>query len=156
MEKGITNGVDATHFGPGAECSRAQIVTFLWRAAGEPKAANTTNPFEDVPADSYYYDAVLWAVEEGITNGLDETHFGPNAKCSRTQVVTFLWRAAGEPDATIENPFVDVVEGSFYYDAVLWAVENGVTNGVSNDTFGISETCNRGQAVTFLYRAFAE
>ena len=152
--KGITCGTDATHFSPDETCSRGQVVTFLWRSAGCPEPEKGTHPFVDVQPDSYYYKAVLWAVENGITAGVDESHFGPNEVCSRGQVVTFLWRAAGfqEPGVT-EQPFTDVVSGSYYYKAVLWAVENGITSGVSANSFAPNLTCTRGQVVTFLYRA---
>ena len=173
-EPQITNGTDATHFAPGAECTRGQVVTFLWRAYGQPEPTSTENPFEDVAEGKFYYKAVLWAVEMEITNGVDATHFGPDATCTRGQVVTFLWRAAGKPSATVsvepgenetpivpfnpdggdvECPFEDVVEGAFYYDAMLWAVANEVTNGTSATTFSPGATCTRGQVVTFLYRA---
>ena len=153
VENGITNGVDDTHFGPTASCSRAQVVTFLWRAAGSPEPASTNNPFEDVKADAYYHKAVLWAVEKGITNGVDATHFGPNVSCNRAQVVTFLWRANGQPASSAEVRFSDVQAGQFYTTAVAWAVEKGITNGMDESTFGIGEICNRAQVVTFLYRA---
>ena len=155
VEKGITKGVDETHFGPDVACSRSQVVTFLWRAAGSPEPESTENPFADVAEGDFFYKPVLWAVENGITKGVDGTHFDPNGECSRSQFVTFLWRAMGKPaPETAENPFVDVTEGAFYYDAVLWAVENGVTKGVDADTFGIEGVCNRAQVVTFLYRAY--
>ena len=229
-EPQITNGTDATHFAPGAECTRGQVVTFLWRAKGCPEPAsllegrgvrwtpnerseaegNTSlseggaeqseaeggNPFADVTEGKFYYKAVLWAVENNITAGMDATHFGPGEPCTRGQVVTFLWRAAGKPEPVIlseaknpganrenssvavlhqndtrdnetpiipfnpdgdaECPFEDVVEGAYYYDAMLWAVANEVTNGTSATTFSPGATCTRGQVVTFLYRALAE
>ena len=155
VENGITNGVDATHFGPNDSCMRAHVVTFLWRAAGSPEPQQSHNPFVDVKATDFYYKPVLWAVENGITNGLDATHFGPFAYCNRAQVVTFLHRALGNPEpASSRNPFTDVPDGSFYHKPVLWAVENGVTNGLSATTFGPTAICNRAQIVTFLYRAF--
>ena len=156
VEKGITSGMDATHFGPDTACSRAQVVTFLWRAAGSPEPVSNVNPFEDVNEDNYFYKAVLWAVENGITSGVDATHFGPGAACNRAQVVTFLWRVAGAPEATAGGSgFSDVTDPeSFYYDAVLWAVENGVTAGMGDGTFGVSNVCNRAQVVTFLYRIY--
>ena len=150
---GITTGADETHFLPDAICQRASVVTFLWRAAGSPKPETTVNPFVDVHEDEYYYDAVLWALENGITTGIDATHFAPFGNCSRAQVVTFLWRANGSPAASGTAPFADVAEGQWYYDAVLWAVENGITNGMSATVFGVENTCNRAQIVTFLYRA---
>lgn len=155
VEKGITNGVDATHFGPDANCMRAAVVTFLWRAAGEPEPTSANNPFTDVKESDYFYKAVLWAVEKGITNGMTATTFGPTAQCNRAQVVTFLWRAMGKPatNAT-EHPFTDVDEGQFYFEPMLWAVENGITNGLTATTFGPGNICNRAQVVTFLYRAY--
>ena len=156
-ENGITGGVDDTHFAPNVTCTRAQAVTFLWRAAGSPAPKSSEMPFEDVAAGSYYYDAVLWAVNEEITNGMTDTTFEPTGKCTRGQAVTFLWRAAGcpEPTSTV-NPFEDVVEGKFYYKAVLWAVENGITKGTSETTFDPNGTCTRAQIVTFLFRCLGE
>ncbi len=149
----ITNGTDATHFSPDATCTRAQVVTFLWRAAGEPEPAAGAAPFTDVDSTAYYYDAVLWAVEEGVTNGVSETAFGPDQSCTRGQVVTFLWRAKDTPlPVSTSHSFTDVDDGAYYYDAVLWAVEEGVTNGTSETTFGPEGTCTRAQIVTFLYR----
>ncbi|MGI5873348.1 MAG: S-layer homology domain-containing protein [Bacillota bacterium] len=148
----ITTGTDDTHFSPNDGCTRAQVVTFLWRAAGSPAAA-AENPFSDVAAGSYYEKAVLWAVENGITTGTGEGTFSPNDVCTRSQVVTFLWRAKGSPAAAGENPFSDVEAGSFYEQAVLWAVANSVTTGTGDTTFGPKETCTRGQVVTFLFRA---
>ena len=150
---GITTGADETHFLPDAICQRASVVTFLWRAAGSPEPETTVNPFVDVHEGEYYYDAVLWALENGITTGIDGTHFAPFGNCSRAQVVTFLWRANGSPVAGGTAPFADVAEGQWYTDAVLWAVENGITNGMSATVFGVENTCNRAQIVTFLYRA---
>ena len=156
VEKGITNGVDESHFGPFGVCNRAQVVTFLWRAAGSP-ASGAENPFTDVPDGTWYTEAVLWAVEQGITNGLTETTFGPLVNANRAHVVTFLWRAEGKPAAaTTENPFSDVKAEQFYTDAVLWAVENQITNGMGDGTFGVDTICNRAHVVTFLYRAMVE
>ena len=155
VEKGVTTGVDDTHFAPDASCTRAQMVTFLWRAAGSPEPAGGENPFADVAADAYYSDAVLWAVEKGITQGTDGTHFSPDATVDRAQSVTFLYRFCGEKtDGT--DPFTDVSEGAYYYDAVLWAVDQGVTNGTSATTFSPNADCTRGQIVTFLYRAMGQ
>ena len=154
VENGITNGVDATHFGPMGVCNRAQVVTFLWRAAGSPEPVFLENPFTDVAEDTWYTDAVLWAVEMGITNGLTESTFGPNAVCNRAQVVTFLHRANdSRAPALQENPFTDVEAGSWYELPVLWALENGVTTGASETTFNPGGQCLRAQVVTFLYRA---
>ena len=151
---GITNGTDATHFSPGKDCTRGQVVTFLWRALGCPKATNRTHNFTDVKESAYYYEAMLGAVEKGVTTGTDETHFSPNKAATRGQVVTFLWRALGEPKATNQNhSFTDVKTSGYYYDAMLWAVENNITNGTSDTTFSPNKTCTRGQVVTFLYRA---
>ena len=156
LENGITNGMSDTEFGSTAACNRAQVVTFLWRAAGKPEPSSSVNPFVDVQKGSFYEKAVLWAVEKGITNGTDSTHFSPNDPCNRAAVVTFLWRAAGKPAPTTSKiPFRDVPAGSWYADPVLWAVENGITNGMSATEFGATATCNRAQVVTFLYRAFA-
>jgi hypothetical protein len=130
------------------------VVTFLWRAAGSPEPKSQNNPFTDVASGSFYEKPVLWAVENGITNGTSATTFGPNEPCNRAQVVTFLWRAMGRPTAEAESPFTDVKTGDFYYEAVLWALENGITNGISATEFGAGNPCNRAQVVTFLYRTF--
>ncbi len=156
VENDITNGTSATTFSPNAVCTRAQVVTFLWRAAGEPAAKSTDMPFTDVAEGSYYYDAVLWAVENGITNGTSATTFSPDADCTRGQIVTFLWRSQGSEDASANNPFVDVTDDAYYTEAVLWAVENDITNGTGATTFSPDADCTRGQIVTFLYRCLAE
>ncbi len=153
ITQGITTGISSTKFGPEDNCNRAQVVTFLWRAAGKPEPNVQSSPFADVPESSYYYKAVLWAVEKGITSGTSATTFGPEATCIRAQIVTFLWRFEGKPDpASKTNPFVDVPQGSFYEMAVLWAADNGITNGISATQFSPESTCNRAQVVTFLYR----
>lgn len=155
VEKGITAGMDETHFAPGSSCVRSQVVTFLWRAAGSPEPAGTSNPFEDVKQSDYFYKAVLWAVEQKITAGVDETHFAPYAQCSRAQAVAFLWRAVGSPEpSSSKNPFVDVAQTDFFFKAVLWAVENGITAGMDSTHFGPASSCNRAQVVTFLYRTY--
>ena len=149
-------GVTADRFAPADVCVRAQVVTFLWRAAGAPEPELEENPFVDVPEGAFYHDAVLWAVENGITTGTDATHFSPAGVCNRAQVVTFLWRVFGQPDPEgTEQPFTDVKAGSWYELPVLWAVENGVTSGVSPTTFNPGAQCIRAQIVTFLYRAYA-
>jgi len=149
----ITNGVDDTHFQPDKTCTRAQVVTFLWRAAGCPQPTGTTHPFTDVKEGGFYYTAMLWAVEQGITTGTGKTTFSPNDGCTRAQVVTFLHRVQGEPDPTgAANPFTDVKEAGFYYTAMRWAVEQGITKGLNATTFGPGVICTRGQIVTFLYR----
>ena len=155
VENGITGGVDAAYFRPGSPCSRAQAVTFLWRAAGKPAPESREMPFADVPAGAYYYDAVLWAVEQGITRGTTDTTFSPYALCSRFQIVAFLYRAQGSPAAASDNPFTDVHPGSVYYQAALWAVAEGVTYGATATTFAPDTLCTRGQIVTFLFRAAA-
>ena len=150
----ITNGIDETHFAPDNICNRGQVVTFLWRAAGSPEPTSSYNPFTDVKEGKFYYKAVLWAVEEGITKGTSATTFSPNDNCTRGHVATFLWRTLGEPNASSSaNPFTDVAQGKFYYDAVLWAAETGVTTGMTATTFEPNRACTRGQIVTFLYRA---
>ncbi|MGM9566828.1 MAG: S-layer homology domain-containing protein, partial [Clostridia bacterium] len=152
-KNGIASGIDETHFAPDADCTRAQAVTFLWRASGSPVTKSTTMPFTDVPADSYYTQAVLWAAENGITVGIDETHFAPDAKCTRAQAMTFLWRAAGSPvtdSATM--PFTDVAADSYYAQAVLWAAGNNITIGIDETHFAPDATCTRAQIVTFLHR----
>ena len=155
VANGITNGTSATTFGPNDQCMRAHVVTFLWRAAGSPEPESDKNPFADVKTTDFYYKAVLWAVEKGITNGLDANHFGPLAYCNRAQVVTFLWRAKGCPESSgTDMPFTDVDVGAWYEAPIHWAVENGITNGMSATSFGINAICNRAQIVTFLYRAY--
>ena len=151
VENGITSGVDSTHFAPNDSCLRSQVVSFLWRAAGRP-VVEASNPFVDVKPTDYYYNAVLWAVDQGIVFGVDSTHFAPNDTCNRSQVVTFLWRAAGKPVVQGANPFKDVKSTDYYYKAVLWAAKNKVTSGTSTTTFAPLEICNRSQVVTFLYR----
>ena len=153
----ITTGKDATHFNPSGFCTRAQVVTFLWRAAGKPEPKSLINPFPDAPEGKFYYKAVLWAVEQGITAGYRDGTFGPDDACTRGQIVTFLWRYFDQPEPkTLVNPFPDVEQGNFYYKAVLWAVENGITGGFKDGTFGPDKTCTRDQIVTFLYRAMVE
>ena len=154
LDNGITNGIDATHFDPLGQCQRAQVVTFLWRAAGSPAPATPDNPFTDVKETDFFYKAVLWAVEQGITNGVSATEFGSYLPCNRAQVVTFLWRAQGSPAAGTSNPCTDVEAGTWYEMPVLWALDRGVTNGISATEFGVNAVCNRAQIVTFLYRAF--
>lgn len=151
-ENGIANGMDDNHFQPGKTCTRAQAVTFLWRAMGEPEPESTSNPFTDIKSSEYYYTAVLWAYQNGIVNGITETTFCPDTVVTRAQVVTFLWRAEKQPDATIENPFTDVKSSEYYYDAVLWAYENGITSGATETLFKPTASCTRAQVVTFLYR----
>ncbi len=155
----ITNGVDKTHFAPDDTCTRAQVVTFLWRAMGKPAPASSKNPFSDVSSAKYYYKAVLWAVEKGITKGTSPNTFSPDEGCTRGQVVTFLWRAQGQPaPASMSNPFADVAVKQFYYTPVLWAVSSTpqITNGKDKTHFAPADTCTRGQIATFLYRALKD
>lgn len=153
VDKGITTGTSVTTFSPDNSCTRAQAVTFLWRAAGKPDSRSSYNPFRDVKKGEYYYDAVLWAVGQGITNGTSDTTFSPDATCNRAQIVTFLYRAEGEPNVAVRNTFSDVKNNAYYAKAVAWAVANGVTTGTSANTFSPDSDCTRGQIVTFLYRA---
>ena len=152
VDKGITRGTDAAHFSPDGICTRAQAVTFLWRAAGSPAPKTTTMPFTDVPAGSYYYDAVLWAVENGITKGTRVTEFSPDMNCSRAQIVTFLWRSEQSPAAGTVNPFTDVKPDAYYADAVLWAVKEDITKGTADTMFSPDADCTRAQIVTFIWR----
>ena len=155
IENDITNGTGPTTFAPGDLCLRAHVVTFLWRAAGSPEPQSADNPFEDVQKGSFYEKAVLWAVENGITTGTDATHFSPGTVCNRATVVTFLYRAFGSPQVeNTGNPFTDVPAGQWFTAPVLWAVQEGITNGTSATTFGPGTSCNRAQIVTFLYRAY--
>ena len=152
VENGITKGTDDTHFSPDGICTRAQAVTFLWRTAGSPKPETRAMPFTDVAAGSYYYDAVLWAVENGITKGTSDTTFSPNMTCSRAQIVAFLWRSEKSPAAGTANPFADVKSTAYYADAVLWAVKENITKGTTSTTFSPNADCTRAQIVTFLWR----
>ena len=151
--KKITSGTSATTFTPDGICTRAQTVTFLWRSQGSPKAAGAENPFTDVSKDAYYYDAVLWAVAQGITNGTSATTFSPDATVTRGQTAAFLWRVAKQPQVDqTANPFADVTQDAYYYNAVLWAVAKEITNGTSSTTFSPDQGCTRAQIVTFLWR----
>ena len=156
VEKGITTGTSATTFSPEASCTRAQMVTFLWRAAGSPAPKATTTAFTDLDKSAYYYDAVLWAVEQGITTGTSATTFSPNATVTRGQTVTFLYRFAGQPAVSGSSSFTDVNSSDYYAAAVQWAKEQGITSGTTATTFSPSNDCTRGQIVTFLYRQLAK
>ena len=151
--KGITSGTNATTFDPNGTCTRAQAVTFLWRAAGSPTPKTKLMPFPDVPIGSYYWNAVLWAIEQGITEGTSYLTFSPNDSCTRAQIVTFLWRSKGNPAVSGNAPFTDVAPDAYYAAAVTWAEKNGITGGIGNGLFGSNNTCTRAQIVTFLYRA---
>ena len=151
-EKGITKGIDATHFGPTVGTTRAQVVTFLWRAAGSPEPTGTTEKFTDLKPNEYYQKAIAWAIEQGITKGTSATTFSPDEVCTRAQITTFLARYAGVEDANTESTFSDVKATDYFAAAVKWAKDNGVTDGVSKDAFGPDQDCTRAQTVTFLYR----
>ena len=151
---GVTSGTDAAHFSPNQTCTRAQVVTFLWSALKKPTPDSQNAPFVDVKKSAYYYQAVLWAYQKGVTRGVDATHFGPKQPCTRAQVVTFLWSALGKPTPTIEScAFVDAKPKDYFYRAMLWAVENGITSGIDAKHFGPNRPCTRAQVVTFLFQA---
>ena len=152
VTRGITDGTTATTFSPNASCTRAQMVTFLWRMNGSPVVQNKTVPFVDVAPTSYYYNAVLWATTQGITEGTDDTHFSPNDKVTRAQAVTFLWRADGSKKPAGSSGFADVPADAYYADAVAWAKEQGITDGKDAQHFAPNDDCTRAQIVTFLYR----
>ena len=152
-QKGIAGGMSDTLFAPNAACTRAQIVTFLWRTAGSPESSALSN-FNDVPADKYYAKAVAWAVENGITNGTTDTTFSPDDICTRAHGVTFLYRAAKATASVGASAFTDVADSAYYADAVKWATEQGITKGISSTLFGPDATCTRAQIVTFLYRLY--
>lgn len=153
VEKGITAGTSANTFSPNASCTRAQMVTFLWRAAGSPASKSTTNPFKDISSSDYYYDAVLWAVENGITTGTGADTFAPSTTVTRGQTVTFLYRAAGSPMVSDGDGFYDVNKNDYYNSAVLWAAQNGITTGTGDGRFSPGADCTRAQIVTLLFRA---
>jgi len=154
VDANVTGGIGNGLFGPNNFCTRAQVVTFLYAAAGKPEVTTTENPFEDVADDAWYAKPVLWAVENGITSGIDATHFGPDVTCTRAQVVTFLYAAAGKPEITASSTFADVADTDWYAKPVIWAKENDVTGGISATEFGPNQTCTRAQVVTFLYKVY--
>ncbi len=153
VENKVTGGMTETTFGPNANCTRAQVVTFLYAAAGKPQVSGDTEPFEDVSESDWFYTPVLWAVENGITGGTSETTFGPNEECTRAQVVTFLYAAAGKPQVSAGSDFTDVGDTDWYAKPVIWAKENNITGGISATEFGPNNICTRAQVVTFLYKA---
>jgi len=156
LRNGITKGTSDTTFSPDKSCTRGEFVTFLWRANGQP-SPTISNPFTDVKENLSYYKAVLWAYEKGITTGTSDTTFSPSATCTRAQVATFLWRAQGSPEPTNQdNPFIDVQEGRSYTKAVMWAYENDITTGTSENEFSPNKKCTRAQTVTFLYRVYKD
>ena len=155
MISGVTNGTSETTFSPYEPCTRAEAVTFLWRNSECPEPTITECPFTDVTdPEAYYYKAVLWAYENGITKGTSETEFSPEETVTRAQMITFVYRMTGEKAEAADIPFVDVDANAYYAEAVMWAVTNGVTNGTSETTFSPNEQCLRYQVVTFLYRYF--
>lgn len=157
VEKGIASGMKAHKFYPDKECSRGQFLTFLWRVFGSPEANDIEIPFEDVTEDSYYYEAVLWAIDNGIVTGTKKGRLSLDEPCTRGQAALFIWRAHGSPaPASLENPFRDLDGNVYYYDAVLWVVEQNIANGVGRGKFKPEAACSRSQAATFLYRAFEE
>ena len=157
-KKGITGGKTATTFAPDDTCTRAQMMTFLWVASGKPEPASTDNPFTDVAESDYYYKAVLWAVEKGITAGVAADRFGSNDPVTRGQAVTFLYGVAGRPEfeAAPDAVFEDVADGAYYAAPVAWAAAEGITSGTSKTTFSPDDPCKRAQIVTYLYLYFAE
>ena len=156
-ENGVVSGTSEGKFNPGKTCTRAELLTMLWRAAGSPDASQVELPFTDTDSDDYWYRAAQWACREKITTGATASTFGPKAPCTRAQTVSFLWAAQGKPQPQgSENPFTDLKEGKFYYKAALWAYENGVTSGATATTFAPNKPCTRAQAVTFLYKVFGQ
>lgn len=155
VEQGIAGGTGANNFSPEDACTRAQVITFLYRAAGSPDVSQLTNPFEDVTTDDYFYAAAVWAASQGIAGGTSTTTFAPGATCSRSQVVTFQYRAAGSPSVELTNAFADVLPTDYYASAVSWAAAQGITGGTGENTFSPNSPCTRAQVVTFLYRAAA-
>lgn len=155
VKNGVTSGMTPTMFAPLEACNRAQMVEFLWNAAGNPAATIKTVPFTDVPAAAWYEDALLWAYEAGIVAGTTSTTFSPAKECTRAEMVCFLVRLLSD-GATDNMPFVDVPASAWYYNEVQWAWANGLTVGTSATTFSPDKVCNRAEAVEFLYNAFAE
>ena len=154
VDNNVTGGIGNGMFGPNNPCTRAQVVTFLWAANGKPEPTSSNNPFSDVPGDAWYLKPVLWAVERGITGGTSPTTFSPDQECTRAQIVTFLYAAAGKPNASGTNLFLDVSNGDWYFNPILWAYQNNITGGTSPTTFGPLDVCTRSQVVTFLYKAY--
>ncbi|MBR4078375.1 MAG: S-layer homology domain-containing protein [Oscillospiraceae bacterium] len=153
VENNITGGISPTQFGPNNPCTRAQVVTFLYAAAGRPDVTAAEEPFEDVSESDWFYTPVLWAVENGITSGVDATHFGPNTTCNRAAVVTFLYAMKGKPEITAKSEFTDVADTDWFAKPVIWAVENKVTSGIGEGMFGPNNDCTRAAVVTFLKAA---
>ena len=155
--EGITSGTTATTFSPNNPCTRAQMATFLWRAAGSPEPVGTPHPFTDIPTDAYYAKAVQWAYEKGITGGTSATTYSPDESCTRAQMATFLWRnAESQTPVSSTNQFADIPADTYYAVAVQWAYEQKITSGTSVTTFSPDDPCTRAQMVTFLYRVFVK
>ena len=153
----VTGGTSSTTFSPNTPCTRGQVVTFLWAAEGRPEPTTSRNPFTDVKESDWYYKAVLWAVENGITKGTSTTTFSPNQDCTRAQIVTFLYAAENRPFIySYDNGFADVKESDWFYAPVMWAAENEVTGGNGGGKFGPNNVCTRGQIVTFLYKVHGD
>lgn len=153
IQGGITAGVDESHFGPHQPCTRAQAMTFLWRAVGSPDRGEPIFEFSDVKPSDYYFKAVTWAVELGITAGVGDGRFGAEDTCTRGQIVTFLWRLAGSESSSGSSAFTDVTASDYFFHPVAWAVANQVTAGVGNNQFGPNQPCTRAQIMTMLWRA---
>ena len=152
VEENIIEGISATEFAPHAPCTRGQAVTMLWRASGCPEPLWKDHSFTDVSEDAYYYQPMLWAVRKRATNGVSATEFAPQASCSRGELVTLMWRSLGDAVRRPDLPFQDVKKGTYYYEAVMWAVSDEITRGVSSTHFAPADPCTRAQMVTFLYR----
>lgn len=150
----VTSGTDLMHFSPKNLCTREQVISFLYAACGKPAHHQTSNPFSDVKPGKYYYNAVLWAYEKNITRGVGDGKFGVGLNCTREQAITFIWKAIGWTVEGVENPFTDVKPGKYYYDAVLWAYDYGVTRGIGDGKFGVGKTCTRAEIVSFLFYCY--
>lgn len=155
VEQGITSGTSPKTFSPKASCSRAQFVTFLWRAAGSPAPENTECPFDDISPKKYYYQAAVWAEENGYVKGIKERRFGADVNCTRGQAMTILWRYSGSPNVSVYLPFNDVPNDAYFYAAVRWAYKNHITSGTSANMFSPEKSCSRAEMVTFLYKLLA-
>lgn len=155
VQNGVVKGTKPDAFDPQSGCTRGQAITMVWRAAGSPKPAATVSPFIDVKETDYCFEAIMWAVEQGIGSEIGQGIFAANASCARGQFLSFMHRSLGAPEATVrEHSFLDVKESDFFYEAALWAVEKNITSGMGEGAFGPYALCNRAQVVTFLYRAY--
>ena len=153
VENGVTAGVTADRFGPDEPCTRAQVMTMIWRGGDSPAPETSESPFSDVTPDKYFYDAVLSSMDYGITAGVGDGKFGAEQPCTRAQIMTFLWRACDSMEADISSvTFTDVPADAYYAEAVAWAVKYGITSGVGNNLFGSDSVCTRAQVVTFLWK----